>query len=208
MAHEYSRIDYFFTEETVPNIRPLYFAILIGLVLPEETSFSEINASLLVRGTPSIASHMLDCAFHSDVPRHVVLLSFALATAATDIMHTILLTVGLVGAMGMVLVNLGARTWHYLQLRGIRYEGCGQVRIATYSAWATGFCLPYLSHRSTTMGGKHSVEHILGVAVCVAFSMLLTDVDFVTPYVIVGSEVRGLRKRAKPTSPQLPPSNM
>ena len=54
----------------------------------------------------------------------------------------------------------------------------------------TGFVLPYMGHRSISTGGKGAMEYVISTAFIVAVVFVLSDIDDIQSFLVVGSEVR------------------
>jgi hypothetical protein len=169
-----------------PNLKPAYLAVVLGLVLTEEISLSWLNASMLIRATPSVSAHSLTSSPGSDWLRKLVLFTLAFASATN---HWGLTMAGVVGAMILLLANLGARSWHALGWRPLRYTGLGSFWIAYLLAVGTGLVFPYMGHATIATGGKGAMEYVLRTAVLVAVIFILSDIDELQRFLVVGSEV-------------------
>jgi hypothetical protein len=141
-----------FLEKVIQSLRPAYLSLVLGLALTEEISLSWLNASMMIRGTPSVSAHSLSSPTNSDLIRKSVLFSLVLAGTTTGLLQNVLTTVGIIGACLIFLANLGARSWHFLRWKPIKYTGPGSFLVAYALAVATGFVLPYIGHRSITVG--------------------------------------------------------
>jgi hypothetical protein len=177
---------YIFPTDVVPNLKPAYLSVVLGLVLTEEISLSWLNASMLIRATPSVSAHALTSPLGSDSLRKVVLFTLAFASATN---HWGLTMIGVVGAIILLLANLGARSWHALGWRPLRYTGFGSFWVAYLLAVGTGFVFPYMGHSTIAMGGKGALEYVLRTAVLVAVVFVLSDIDELQRFVVIGSEV-------------------
>jgi hypothetical protein len=175
-----------FPTDVVPNLKPAYLSVVLGLVLTEEISLSWLNASMLIRATPSVSAHALTSPLGSDSLRKLVLFTLAFASATN---HWGLTMIGVVGAIILLLANLGARSWHALGWRPLRYTGFGSFWIAYLLAVGTGFVFPYMGHSTIAMGGKGALEYVLRTAVLVAVVFVLSDIDELQRFVVIGSEV-------------------
>jgi hypothetical protein len=160
--------------------------VVLGLVLTEEISLSWLNASMLIRATPSVSAHSLTSSPGSDWLRKLVLFTLAFASATN---HWGLTMAGVVGAMILLLANLGARSWHALGWRPLRYTGLGSFWIAYLLAVGTGLVFPYMGHATIATGGKGAMEYVLRTAVLVAVIFILSDIDELQRFLVVGSEV-------------------
>ena len=179
-----------FAENVIGSLRPAYLSLILGLALTEEISLSWLNASMLIRATPSVSAHNMVSPVGSDSLRKLVLFSLALAGATTGTLQSVLTIGGILGAMIILLANLGARTWHFLRWKPLRYGGCGSFFVAYFMAVATGFCLPYMGHRSIAVGGKGAMEYVIKTSTIVAIIFVVSDIDELQKFLVVGSEVR------------------
>lgn len=176
-----------FLTDSAQNLKPAYLAVVLGLVLTEEISLSWLNASMMIRATPSVSAHALTSSLSgSDWLRKLVLFTLAFASATS---HWGLTMAGVVGAMILLLANLGARSWHALGWRPLRYTGPGSFWIAYLLAVGTGLVFPYMGHATIATGGKGAMEYVLRTAVLVAVVFILSDIDELQRFLVVGSEV-------------------
>jgi hypothetical protein len=136
----------------VQNFRPAYLSFILGLALTEEISLSWLNASMMIRATPSVSAHSLCSSSGSDTLRKGVLFMLAVAGATQGLLQTFLTACGIIGACLILLANLGARSWHFLRWKPVKYSGPGSFTLAFFLAVATGFLLPYMGHRSISIG--------------------------------------------------------
>jgi hypothetical protein len=205
----------FSTVAEVQNFRPAYLSFILGLALTEEISLSWLNASMMIRATPSVSAHSLCSSSGSDTLRKGVLFMLAVAGATQGVLQTVLTAGGIIGACLILLANLGARSWHFLRWKPVKYSGPGSFTLAFFLAVATGFLLPYMGHRSISIGvsgiivgtkdcvnfeqsshaivseqGKGAMEYVLKTAMMVAVVFVVTDFDDLQRYLVVGSEVR------------------
>jgi len=144
---------------------------------------------MLVRATPSVSAHSLTSPFGSDSLRKLVLLALALAAAASGTLQSVLTIVGIVGAILILLANLGARSWHFLRWKPLHYNGCGSFLLAYVLAIITGMMLPYMGHRTVAIGGKGAMEYVLKTAMIVAVVFVVSDFDEIQKFLVLGSDV-------------------
>ena len=170
------------------SLRPAYLSLILGLVLTEEISLSWINSSMLVRASPSVSAHTLLHGTGSDLLRKAVVLTLALAGAATGRLQKYMTLGGISLACMVLLANLGSRAWLFLKWKPLRYQGPGSSLLAYMAAVATGAVVPYMGHRNMEIGGKASVEHILKTGIIVALIFLASDFNEVQKFLIIGSE--------------------
>jgi hypothetical protein len=154
---------------------------------------SWLNASMLVRATPSVSAHSLVSSVGSDQIRKVLLLCLALAGAAEGTMQWVLTLVGIGLACIVLLANLGSRAWHFLGWHPQRYNGMSASIVAYIAAVVTGIFVPYMGHRDIEVGGKAAMEYVIKTALLVAVVFVISDFDEVQKFIIVGSEVRDTR---------------
>jgi hypothetical protein len=179
-------------ENLVESLKPAYLSLILGLVLTEEISLSGLNASMMVRAEPSISAHYLHSPFGPDILRKVLVFCLAVAGATTGKLQAAL-TLGGIGAACMSLTaNLGARAWHFLHWKPMRYRGPGADLVAYGLAIATGVFLPYVGHRTISSGGKGALESVIRSALLVAVLFLISDYDEIQSFLVVGSEVGGI----------------
>ena len=176
-------------EDVVKALQPAYLSLILGLVLTEEISLSWLNASMMIRATPSVSAHSLSSPVGSDALRKLVLFSLALAGATVGMLKTVLTMGGILGALLILLANLGARSWHFLRWKPLRYNGRGSFLLSFILAVGTGLFLPYMGHRSIAVGGKGAMEYVLKTAVIVAVVFVLSDYDELQKFLVVGSQV-------------------
>lgn len=151
MSH-YSSSLFVYVEGEVQDFRPAYLSLILGLALIEEISLSWLNASMMIRATPSVSAHSLLSRNNSDSLRKGVLFMLALAGVAKGVLQTMLTCGGIIGACLILLANLGSRSWHFLRWKPITYSGPGNFAVAFALAVATGFLFPYMGHRSIAVG--------------------------------------------------------
>jgi hypothetical protein len=174
--------------KTIQNLKPAYLSLVLGLVLTEEISLSWLNASMMIRSTPSVSAHTLYSPVGSDTFRRIVLLTLVFAGIAEDIYQSTLTAMGILGAGILLLANLGARSWYFLNWKPIRYNGTGSFVLAYLCAIVTGFMVPFMGHRLIRTGGKSAVEYILQTSFWVAVAFVISDYDGIQKFLVLGSE--------------------
>lgn len=174
----------------VQNLKPAYLSLILGLVLTEEISLSWLNASMWIRVTSSISAHSLMSPVGSDVLRKAVLFTLVLAGATTGRVQNALTLLGIAGAILILLANLGSRAWRCMGWPPLQYTGRGSFVVAYVLAMATGFVLPYMGHRSIAVGGKGALEYVITTSMWVAVVFLVSDLDGLQQFLVVGSNVR------------------
>jgi hypothetical protein len=151
-------------------------------------SLSWLNASMMIRATPSISAHSLFSPIGSDTFRRVVLLTLTFAGITQGWFQSILTACGVVGACIILLANLGARAWYFLNWKPMQYNGFGSFVIAYIYAILTGIVVPFMGHRLIRTGGKGAMEYILKTAFFVAVAFVISDYDDLQKFLVVGSE--------------------
>lgn len=177
-----------FNENTIQNLKPAYLSLVLGLVLTEEISLSWLNASMMIRATPSISAHTLYSPVGSDTFRRLVLLTLVFAGIAESVYQSVLTAIGVVGACIILLANLGARSWYFLNWKPIRYNGTGSFILAYLCAISTGLVVPFMGHRLIHTGGKGAVEYLIKTAFWVAVAFVISDYNGIQKFLVFGSE--------------------
>jgi hypothetical protein len=176
--------------EDMDTFQPAYVSLILGLVLTEEISLSWLNASMMVRASPSVSAHTLISPIASDLLRKAVVFVLALASVARGNAQQVLTLVGIALAVMVLLANLGARAWLFMRWRPQRYDGCGASVVAYIGAIVTGVIFPFMGHRNIEVGGKAAMEYVIRTAFIVAVIFVVSDIDEVQRFLVVGSEVR------------------
>ena len=176
----------FYTDEVLDQLKPAYFALILGVVLTEEISLSVLNTSMLVR-----AAHFFVVSPFSppDLLKKAILFCLAIAGATHGAVQSTLTFIGIILACLALLANLGSRSWHFMGWRPLSYNGPCAAAVAYFVSVLTGICLPFLGHRSVTAGGKAAIETVMKSALLVAFLFIVSDFDEVQKILVVGSEV-------------------
>jgi len=143
---------------------------------------------MMIKATPSVSAHSLSANFGSDSLRKIILFCLALAGATTGWLRSFLTILGVVGAIVIMLANLGARSWRFLRWKPLRYDGFGSFFVAYVLAVTTGLMLPYMGHRKIATGGKGAMEYVLKTAVIVAIVFVVSDLDEIQQFLVVGSQ--------------------
>ena len=165
------------------------YVLILGLLFTEEISLSWVNASMLVRGMPSVAGHTLTSPIGSDLIRKVLLLCLALASVTSGTIQKVLTFIGIIGICIVLLANLGARAWYTMKFKPIVYNGIGSSFVVYLAAIGTGLVAPYLGHRNVDTGGKSAVEYTLRAAFIVAVVFAVSHINELQKYIVIGSEV-------------------
>lgn len=178
-------------ETITDEFRPAYLALLLGLVFSEEISLSWTNAAMFVRGLPSISAYAVTSKVESDWLRKILLISLAMASAASGTTQTVMTLFGIGLTCIVLLANLGSRAWGYMRWRPL-VVGWGpfEAVIAYVAAILMGLFVPYLGHRQVTFGGKVAMESIIRISFLVAAVFVVSDFDDIQKFLVVGSEVR------------------
>jgi hypothetical protein len=163
--------------------------LILGVVLAEEMSLSWTNTVMMVQACPSISACSVTKSYGSDWIRKVIILLLAIAGAATGKTQVALTMIGILLACIVLLANLGARAWHFHQWHPMTYHGPFASLAAYMTAVATGFAVPYLGHRTASVGGKAAIESILRLGCALALAYVVTDFDEVRKFLIVGKGV-------------------
>mmetsp|Transcript_16121 Transcript_16121/g.46267 ORF Transcript_16121/g.46267 Transcript_16121/m.46267 type:complete len:504 (+) Transcript_16121:66-1577(+) len=173
------------------GVRPGYLTILIGLVLSEEIGFVLVNVSMLIRGMPSVSAYALNHKVLQDWPRKAVVFLLILASAApaNSATQRWITLAGVVSTISVLAANLGSRAWVHLKINPLAYAGPGAVLLAFLAATFTGLVVPFIGHREVRAGGKAAMEVVLRSAFLSAACFILSDIDAVQQFVIVGSEM-------------------
>ena len=174
--------------DNIGQLQPALISVILGLVFKEEISLSALNVSMTVRCMPSVSAHTLTAELGSDWLRKgaTLLLAFAAATTGETQRYMTIIGIFLMGAI--LLANLGSRAWHFTKCKPIRF--CGPFSpISGYGiAILAGFCLPYMGYREIAAGGKPALECVLGSALVVAVAFVLSDIDAIQRFIVLGSE--------------------
>ena len=175
---------YYYAVAFYESFQPALLALILGLVLPEETSLSWLNTTMMVRAAPSISAHSLMGPPCRDALRKWMLLFLVLAGAITGTPAQVLSVMGIVGACLIVLANLGARAWYNLQWKPLPYNDFGASLVAYASAVLVGILFPFLAHRDVKTGGRGAMEHVLSTALMVAVAIVGTSLDQVQELIL------------------------
>lgn len=176
-------------DEMLGQLKPAYLALIIGLCLVEEMSLSWTNTVMMVQAWPSISAYHVARDSGSDWIRKITILMLALAGAASGKSQVVLTMVGILCSCAVLLANLGSRTWYFFQWQPLSYNGPLSSTLSYMTAVVTGFALPFLGHRTASVGGKPAIESILRLALLLSLSFVITDFDSVQKFIIVGKEV-------------------
>jgi hypothetical protein len=175
-------------DDALQNLKPAYLSFILGLALTEEMSLSWLNASMMIRSTPSISAHSLVSPIGSDTFRRLVLLLLVLSGAVHGLLRSIFTAIGILGACTILLANLGARSWYFLNWKPMKYNGWGSIAVAYVLAVITGMFLPFMGNRMIRTGGKGAMEYILQTSFFVAVAFVISDYDELQKFLVVGSE--------------------
>jgi hypothetical protein len=176
-------------ETQILSLKPAYWSLIFGLVMKEEMGLSYLNAVMMIRAFPSVSAHALVNNPGSDYIRKGVVLSFALAGAATGNIRIFFTIFGSVGGCIVLLSNLGSRAWQTLGWKPIRYHGPGSCVFAYIVSIMVGIALPYMGHRNVAVGGKGAMEYVIQTSFWVALVFAISDYDAIQNFLVVGSHV-------------------
>ena len=176
--------------EMLGQLKPAYLALIVGLVLVEEISLSWTNVVMMVQACPSISAYSVSRDSGSDWIRKFILLTLALAGATTGKAQVVLTMIGILSTCAILLANIGARAWYFFQWQPLGYQGPFATVLAYMAAIVAGLAVPFLSHRTASVGGKPAIESILKLAILLALCFVVSDFDSVQKYIIIGKEVR------------------
>lgn len=145
---------------------------------------------MLVRGFPSISAQSVLSGVDSDWLRKGIVLTLLLASVANgwgSVQH-ILCFCGISLACLILLANLGARAWGFMQWRPIQNFGFMEPIVSFLAAVFTGIMFPFLGHRQVESGGKAALESTMGIALLSGIIFVLSDYDNIQRFVVMGSE--------------------
>lgn len=146
------------------------------------------NIAMLVRGLPSLAACSVVTETGSDWLRKIIVFVLLLASIAQNSDKQFLCFIGISLACLVLLANLGARTWGFMQWKPIRNFGFLEPLFSFIAAVVMGICFPFLGHRQVESGGKAALESILRIALISALIFIASDYDNIQKYVVIGSE--------------------
>lgn len=116
--------------------------------------------------------------------------SLLLSGAADGKMQLVLLIIGISLACIALLVNLGSRAWHFLQLKPVSFGGAKLAPLSSFiAAILAGLIFPHMGHRDVESGGKAGVEVIINNAFWVGLVFLLSDFNGIQGLFLAGTEV-------------------
>ncbi|KAI2502160.1 hypothetical protein MHU86_12296 [Fragilaria crotonensis] len=172
----------------IGQLQPALLSVIMGLVFKEEISLSAVNVSMLVRCMPSVSAHTLTSELGSDWLRKIATLLLAFAGAATGDGQKYMTITGIFIMAGLLLANLGSRAWHFMKWKPISYRGPFSPAVGYVIAMLSGFVLPFMGYREIEAGGKPALESVIGSALIVAIVFVLSDIDEIQSFIVVGSE--------------------
>jgi hypothetical protein len=145
---------------------------------------------ILVRNTPTHCALRLQDPMHQDAIRKVCILTLAVAASTFGWTWTVLTSIGVLLSCILLLINIGARAWYYLDFSTIKRDRiCGSTIMPFVLSVFTGFSLSFMSNRIAASGGKRAIEHIIVCGICIAFVMIISDADRVLKHVIIQNKV-------------------
>ena len=189
MSHFLDSSTTSFAGEMLGQLKPAYLVLFVGLVLVDEMSLSWTNVVMMVQACPSISAYSVSQNAGSDWIRKMVLLTLVLAGAATGTAQVALSMIGILLTCAVLLANIGARSWFFFQWQPLSYSGPFATMVAYMAAVVAGLAVPFLSHRTASVGGKPAIESILKLAILLTLCFVVSDFDSVQKYVVVGKEV-------------------
>jgi len=175
------------------SFKPAYLGLILGLVFLEEVSLSWIFTARLVRGVPSMSAYTLNSLVGADWLRKILVFSLAMGGATTGRTQSVLTLFGISLTCMVLLANLGARAWGFLQWKPIAIGGklsFMEPLVAYLAAIVTGMLVPYMGHRGIQVGGEAAMESVMKSAILVAIIFVVSDYDEIQKFLVVGSEVR------------------
>ena len=180
----------YYTVTFYESFQPALLALVLGLVLPEETSLSCLNTTMMVRAAPSISAQSLMGPPCRDAVRKWTMLCLVLAGALTGTPAQVLSVMGIVGSCFILLANTGARAWYNLRWKPFQYNELGASLVAYAGAVLTGVLFPFMAHRDVRTGGRGAMEHVLTTALYVAVAIVVTGLDQVQGLILGMENVR------------------
>ena len=174
--------------DNIGQLQPALLSVIMGLVFKEEISLSAVNASMLVRCMPSVSAHTLTSELGSDWLRKIATLLLAFAGAATGDGQKYMTITGIFIMVALLLSNLGSRAWHFMKCKPISYRGPFSPALGYVTAILAGFVLPFMGYREVEAGGKPALESVIGSALIVAIVFVLSDIDEIQNFIVLGSE--------------------
>jgi len=144
---------------------------------------------MMVRAAPSVSAHSLMSPVAADLLRKLIVLVLAMAAMAVGRAQQILTLIGISMACMVILANLGSRAWHFMRWKPQKYEGYGASLLAYARAVLTGIFFPYMGNRNIEVGGKASIEYVIRTAFFSAVAFIISDIDAIQQFLVVGSEV-------------------
>ena len=174
--------------KNIGQLQPALLSLILGLVFKEEVSLSWLNSSMMVRCLPSVSAHTLTAELGSDWLRKIATLLLALAGATTGDLQRYMTIIGIFLFGAILLANLGARAWRFMKWLPIHYTGPFSLTFAYLTSIITGILFPFMGCREIEAGGKPAVESVMISALVVAAVFVLSDIDAIQSFVVLGSE--------------------
>ena len=149
---------------------------------------------MFILGLPSISAYTLLSNFESDWPRKLAVLALALV-AVQDTgseLERYATVAGILFSITLLAANLGARAWHFMKWKFIRRGGPFASVLSFFVATVVGLCFPYMGFGKIQAGGKAALQLVIYNSLIVALIFVVSDVDSVQKFLVVGSEVRAV----------------
>lgn len=145
---------------------------------------------LLVRNTPAHCAYLLQAVIRDDLLRKVCLFSFVLGASTVGWWQTAFKGIGVILACLLLMINIGSRSWYFLDLSSFKRDRIGGNSIMPFLlSIFTGFSLSFLSSRVSASGGQRSIEHIVLSAVVIAVVMIVSSFERFQKLIIMDDEV-------------------
>jgi hypothetical protein len=173
----FTQFFFYYTVAFYDSFQPALLALVLGFVLPEETSLSCLNTTMMVRAAPSVAAHFLMGPPCRDAIRKWALFCLVLAGAMQERAAQILTVTGVLTSCLILLANIGSRSWYFLRWKPLAYSGIGSSFLAYVTAVMAGAVVPFMSHRDVLTGGKAAMDHVMATAVIVAVAFTMTSIE-------------------------------
>lgn len=170
--------------------QPAFLAVLLGLVFIEEIGLSWLNTTMFVRGMPSISAYSITTNYETDWIRKLIIFCLYLAAVTTGDTRLVLTLGGISLTCLVILANLGARSWGFMDRRPLRFGGPLEPILAYSAAVILGAAVPYLAYRETKGGRRAAIEGTIKHALLVGIIFVASDYNDIQKFLVIGSEVR------------------